>query len=70
MKICIPAPFMILLLLPTFQGSRVCRGMIFHTPLYTTSELKIYFEGYTTTVKLRIGWLGNFLRKPHMCENS
>ena len=37
MKICIPAPFMILLLLPKFQVSLVCRSMIFH-------------EGYMTTV--------------------
>ena len=47
---------MMLLLLPKFQVPRVCRSMIFQGgllghPLYTTSELKYYFEGYTTTVK-------------------
>ena len=56
LKIYIPAPNMILLLLPKFKVPRVCRSMIFQggllaPPLYTTSELKYYFEGCTTIVK-------------------
>ena len=51
---------MMLLLLPKFQVPHECRSMIFQGgllghPLYTTSELKYYFEGYTTTVNVSPG---------------